>query len=1338
MPRPTQNNLTFIMATISVDALVRRFAREGTEAYFHHWVRGDCGLLVDARKAWQTYQKSRSRRSKINDFCTRLVNVGTKLETWSAPLTSRQMLLRALVAKTAQECTLLLQQAFEELANSAWQFQIPEELKERLYLRTAGQSQTRLTNTSAYRRLDKDLLICKPLLTLSETHGWIHPAVLLLTETCAWVTGKTIPEVAGRDRRRVPISLVEDGEEGETQGRLAWLTVERISGGTGALSPHPLRQAHFVTQGPTGSGHFLESLLRAWWRTVGYDLAQGRDVDFDLWWSIESRDPGPQGQTWRPNLAGFSADVAIANALRALRDGVAVDGRIVVSASFESSTVEARFPSVVDPREPIWPVTRLGDKLSRARLAAGETAPEVTEFVTSIDSPWFQPAPKGGDLDGDIQTIDTDRKERSFGNGLTLIGVRQLDQQWEIVNTGAQITRQVKDHLQRRAEILLKTECGHFVEPKLLVWDPVGGFDRHQERKHRQQRIQGEVVKRLLRGEISGGGRPIRGARLAIRGDSGLGKSILMVWAELLLARDAGPIIPLRLGAGPKTTPQPGLSGQAIPGWQMIFRWDPGLQGQARIDSVEGLIFDWLMGPLLVDAGVQASEETRRRWFQEKLRSGEIAWLMDALDQAGDSPEQRMQTLLGEPWHRCAAVLTTRLELSDAQKTAYVETSTQAQWREVDIVPFDEAQIHEFLELDEVRQKLLIEDGDDEEETRRKRQWQDLLTFPILARQLKDLARSQARGPQKSLEQLRNREAVYYATLGELLERGKNSLTNAEKSRYRAQLTRTSEIPSRLQEAAWLSLKSEVSHTVSGFHGGFDGELRAQAHDGLQTWLEQTGFPQELLRKINLLEFYEEAIETLDGQDKSYARWRHKSFGEWFAGLHLVESPQARQQLPNLLQDPRWRDTVRYALSAAARLNRRSVLQELVAILIRVGRVFWVWEALSDDALAAQTAGSAVSTIATLDPAWETLCRWLVHRDWDGREAWEETCPLPTVWATCDVWASLFDRQVRDGRVLSAAWELVKQGRNSENSRVAEASNEIYRKFLSEWPTLLAGNDPVTGLALDPTAKSLVQDLAWQRDRDVAEVTRDEPVTHVRYCRIPPQGNTYTYEMGSPAVEPGRYNNEQERQVTIPAYWLRSFPMTNAEYELFDPGHRKRRTESSAENDQPVVNLSWWECQLLCEWLGGVYRLPTEEEWEAACRAGTQTAYWYGPDANELPRHAWFKGNSDGRTHTLKESLKKGQHTGEGHVNPWGLVDMHGNIWEWCGLRDDASLGLPCPNRGCSWRIEAGQCRSAIRSESVPESRGGGLGLRLVASPSDAEREPQPDAQVRTRSGGSP
>ena len=153
----------------------------------------------------------------------------------------------------------------------------------------------------------------------------------------------------------------------------------------------------------------------------------------------------------------------------------------------------------------------------------------------------------------------------------------------------------------------------------------------------------------------------------------------------------------------------------------------------------------------------------------------------------------------------------------------------------------------------------------------------------------------------------------------------------------------------------------------------------------------------------------------------------------------------------------------------------------------------------------------------------------------------------------------------------------------------------------------------------------------------------------------------------------------------------------------------------------PVEQVSWQDAQDFIQKLnaregGTPYRLPTEAEWEYAARAGTTTAYCFGDDVSQLRAYAWYRDNSDGRTHPV----------GQLQPNAWGLYDMHGNVWEW--VQDwygayaaetavdpqGPAAGSDRVVRGGSWGSYAAYCRSAYRYRADPANRGGYLGVRLL------------------------
>ena len=223
------------------------------------------------------------------------------------------------------------------------------------------------------------------------------------------------------------------------------------------------------------------------------------------------------------------------------------------------------------------------------------------------------------------------------------------------------------------------------------------------------------------------------------------------------------------------------------------------------------------------------------------------------------------------------------------------------------------------------------------------------------------------------------------------------------------------------------------------------------------------------------------------------------------------------------------------------------------------------------------------------------------------------------------------------------------------------------------------------------------------------------------WCDIP----AGTFQMGSPDSEKGRFSREgPQHEVEITkAFQSMAVPVTNAMWLAFEPDFKPQSWDHVDDEDlmlHPVVNVSWNDVQRFCEWLNGSLawdvRLPTEAEWEYACRAGTATQYWSGATAQDLERVGWYSGNAGGRTHRV----------GQKPANPWGLYDVHGNVWEWCqdwyssyqeGMVADPTgpaMGESRVLRGGSWYDVARHVRSASRSSRPPSNRPGHLGFRLA------------------------
>jgi hypothetical protein len=222
-----------------------------------------------------------------------------------------------------------------------------------------------------------------------------------------------------------------------------------------------------------------------------------------------------------------------------------------------------------------------------------------------------------------------------------------------------------------------------------------------------------------------------------------------------------------------------------------------------------------------------------------------------------------------------------------------------------------------------------------------------------------------------------------------------------------------------------------------------------------------------------------------------------------------------------------------------------------------------------------------------------------------------------------------------------------------------------------------------------------------------------------------PRTGARRFRMGS-ADDPGWSEPDEQplHWVTLSPYELARTEVTRRQYAEFDPHHVYRadefdphRTVDEADRaDLPVVHVSWDDAWLYCRWLDA--RLPTEAEWEYACRAGSSTRWHHGDDEARLGEYAWA-GDDLGRAPRPVATRK---------ANPWGLFDMHGNVWEWCSdwkgpyLPDDVTDPEGPPGgsfrvvRGGSWEFPTRYARSAYRHASYPDWGNVNLGFRPARS----------------------
>ena len=328
--------------------------------------------------------------------------------------------------------------------------------------------------------------------------------------------------------------------------------------------------------------------------------------------------------------------------------------------------------------------------------------------------------------------------------------------------------------------------------------------------------------------------------------------------------------------------------------------------------------------------------------------------------------------------------------------------------------------------------------------------------------------------------------------------------------------------------------------------------------------------------------------------------------------------------------------------------------------------------------------------------------RWMGERPYLNpgslAEKHEENADLYWVWR----FAAEMPEDGRDDKVWVESMEPLYAPGNGTVEGTRRSNEMVYRSWLSMKST--GGPDLETlyrEKCLGPFQAEFEEEIrSGKRDEKLADGLDRAAIAErflLEFRPVPPQYRSKAdlqFKMG-----------DHLHDASIPKpFKLACYPVTNEQYELFDPGHRKLRDRRSSEDGCPVIYVDWYDAWCFCVWLGPGYRLPTEEEWEFACRAGSTTAYYFGDNEIELADYAWYDDNRRaGRTHPV----------GKKQANTWELHDMHGNVIEWCdSWYDEPGLFRVC--RGGSWSLDAWFCRSAHRIRSAPADRGFNVGFRVA------------------------
>lgn len=1151
--------------------------------------------------------------------------------------------------------------------------------------------------------------------------GWYDPALSLAGETIAWLLSDEDPWVIDRRQRTSPVQtlVLFATESGPSAGWVGMFSVWRVPDGGGYLYPHPLSCGYH-----SADASIAQSLRNAWFATVAPRLRQEQLCD--ICWRLRVVNPIDKLPLF-PRLSGRSGEAAIACALRALLDNEPLDPYTAVSAQLAAGLTS-------DLR--IAPVGGIEEKLTADQFGTRTERAKISDLV----------------LDKDQQP--SDEEIRFWGN---LRRVQHLDDVYQWLSGPARMTREAKRNIADLASKELLRRCNadtpsHYVRSPLWVERraQVGG-DPESRQRPALKRVSPAALRRVITATQ-------RAKRLRFFADSGVGKTTFLIYCQQRIATAPHDRVPILL---PDLSEVPWAASEEEFYQKLANRCKAFLPGEEPAKIAEWLKRLREKGKLvfLLDALDQTDDEPLRQMH---------GWLQGA-GGVQDCPVY----VTGRPWTQSSTVFdatgqhqpwkTVTIGLLDRDQVGtFVGKEVADRLREV--FPEPAKGDSQFPADDDVLRvpmvlsllKNIAPVVGSEVLKNRERIYQAALERPWDGQSQKGGAIGKGIATLKAAP-LENVDLLDIEPVCELLgvvawemlRRG-NVRGYVEGPAYQQidQLARQyaqdrlwdhRQIMQSLQQVnifrlgevfesgrkflQWRHLS--LCEYFAGWHLA-NRVLQDELDEGLSS-AERTENARIMLGPIlDMVAAKERALQRAgptDGESRSpHDRWQwvfrfalSRVYHAWAEGSHHAPRDEGGTR----------RDAGR--VTSAEKVSPASVsrneapsgtaaaspaLNSLAGQLIAHGAAFVVHDAMRYDQV-------------RLPQNLDRLCRWLVHWDFDWRrrgedgdrrEAWTEEQPPAVDTETLSLLRALFDRRYRHGPQLPAAWELIQRAlRGKGDAAVRSAADEIRNVFLED-------------------VSQALSDAETQSVREFVTSFRECPPdgfdfnAHGGNVRRVTRGS-FEFQMGSREEDDDADSNERPRHaVQVRPFWMSAFCVNNALFELMDPSHFFDRDEISRSDDQPALCINWFMADLFSRlWLAaaarqlgcaeaGEYRLPSEAQWEFACRAGSDGRHWWGEE---------FDGSRCNAEGSLNRTLGETETT-DAYRNAFGLYHMLGNNWQWCsdwsgdydsqqrvdpeGLDGDAGRVA----RGGSWYGNGGDCRSAYRDRNWSVFRSSSLGFRVA------------------------